>query len=288
MDKFLKTFLSQSKTDFFYEKNLGNNSYLLSAKDDQKFVLKALIKREEYPGSNEMFQRRFLDLLSINEVNTLDPDEIGTINKQFYKLYKYREISLLEIIQNRVLSAKEAISIFENILLSLQVYHKNKIVHENLKPSNIFLEKDKIIFTDFEFEKKSKQSHYDLPSEKGVPVVYKDIYSLGIIFYEMLNWNVMNEGIVKYPHIPGNLFRLIEKACIDYEHRHFNSANEVMLFLKKAYDLPLDALKLKDIPDKQIEVDEKKNKIKLKYKSFLLYLFLYVLIGVIILYLYLK
>ena len=290
MDKLVQSYIEKTEGKFEYLNNLSNDAYLLKkTRSDEKYVLKTLIRKENYIGSVDMFKKRFKDLTSANDQIILKAEDVGAINKQYYKLYKFHEVSLKDLISQYILTAKECIQLFESILETIQLLHSIKIYHGNLKPSNIFYTKDgRLVFTDFAFESELHDSHYLIPNSTDYPLVVHDIYALGVIFYELLNWQTAENGIKHNIHIPGNLFLVTEKACLDLKTRHFSSAEDLHEFLLKACKPQLDLFKPREIQESSIETETKQFKLREKTRTFLLYVMLYSLVGLIILYLYLK
>lgn len=276
---------------YSYIKNLDTDTYLLeNKKNKENQVLKLLVKRDEYPGNFEMFKRRFNDINNIPNTKIIMPEKINYINKQFYKMTDFQQVSLNEIINEKVLSVKEAILIFEDLLETVNQFHINKQIHGNLKPSNIFISKNgKVYISDFMFEKALKETIYIIPDTDNTLIYHRDIYALGLIFFELLNWaNAVQGEPEKKIYIPGNFYSLIEKCCYGYKTCGFNNAGDVLSYLNKAKSVSIDNIKPKELEDTKIETLQRKNKFRKKTKVILVYIAMYVLIGIIALYLYLK
>ncbi len=291
MDKFISNFLNLHQNEYEYKKNLDAGTYLLQKiKNNDKIVLKSLIKSSEYPGNFDMFKKRFENIKETHSSEIVAPLEIGIINKQFYKIMPYKGFSLKNIIEEEIVSAKNAINIFENLLDTINKFHLNKQIHGNLKSSNVFIEPNgKLLLSDFMFEKSLKDSVYKIPDTTGALIYHRDIYSLGVIFYELLNWELAKNGEpVKKIHIPGNFYTVVDKCCYNYKTCGFDNAKHIMKYLKKTYAIVTEKIKPKDIKDNKIETQKRKRKFKEKTRNILFYLALYLLIGIIALYLYLK
>ncbi len=288
MDKFLQIFLNNNNS-FKFISNLGGETYkLVNKKNDKDYVPKTLVKREDYPGNIEMFTKRFTHIHSINSHVSLPHLEIGSTKKQFYKIYPFYEVTLLDLINEKQLTAFESIALIEKILLALNDFHKDKIVHGNLKPSNIFIAKeDKVIFSDFSYENSPSASHYLMPkySNKSLKISY-DIYAVGVMFFELLNWGESSGNLEKAIHIPGNLYSIVEKACLIKRETRFLGVTEMLESLKKAYRNDRKIIEIIEQPSKQEEVIDIKTKRILYLKSFVFYFILYLFVLLIILYIY--
>ncbi|HHT9138390.1 MAG TPA: protein kinase domain-containing protein [Candidatus Wunengus sp. YC60] len=140
------------------------------------------------------------------------------INKHFYIVMDYIEgDDLQRLMKNGALPIKEAVQIAINVSDALSCAHQNGVVHRDVKPSNILVMKNqKIKIADFGLAQLMTPSVIAQPGQvlvspvymspeqiKGETVDYRsDIYSFGIILYEMLTGKPpFNDGDIAYRHI---------------------------------------------------------------------------------------
>jgi serine/threonine protein kinase len=115
-------------------------------------------------------------------------------------------MTLRQLLQARRLASAEALAIVPQICQALQYAHDQGIIHRDIKPENILLDKKgQVKIADFGIAKLLDQApqgyfltgakdvvgtpHYMAPEqiEKPQTVDHRaDIYSLGVVFYEML------------------------------------------------------------------------------------------------------
>lgn len=172
--------------------------------EDRIVAIKIL--KEEFASSEE-FQRRFKNeskaIAVLSHPNIVKVFDVSFGDLIQYIVMEYIEgITLKEYIErNGNLSVGDAVNFTIQILRGLQHAHDKGIVHRDVKPQNIIVLADKTIkVTDFgiaRFARKESQTitdkaigsvHYISPEQaKGELTDEKaDIYSLGVIMYEMI------------------------------------------------------------------------------------------------------
>ena len=172
--------------------------------DDRIVAVKIL--KDEYLA-NEEFRRRFKNeskaIAVLNHRNIVKVYDVSFGDRLQYIVMEYVEgISLKEYIEQKgVIDWNEALFFSVQILRALQHAHDKGIVHRDVKPQNIMLlENGTIKVTDFGIarfshgetrtmtEKAIGSVHYISPEQaKGEITDEKaDIYSVGIVLYEML------------------------------------------------------------------------------------------------------
>lgn len=173
------------------------------------------VLRPEYIDDDE-FVRRFRKESKIaqqlrhkNIITTMDTGEDEGLPYIVMEYIKGK--TLKELIQERGhLSNEDAIDIAVKISDALYYAHSHKLIHRDIKPQNVMLKEDGTVkVTDFGIARMQDTAtltmggsnvlgsvHYISPEQaKGVHITEKaDIYSLGIVLYEMLTGIVPFEG----------------------------------------------------------------------------------------------
>jgi predicted Ser/Thr protein kinase len=153
----------------------------------------------------ERFEREARALAKLSHPNIVAVHDFGEAEGRFYLLMEFVDgLSLRQVFQARKLSPAEALGIVPKICEALQYAHEQGIVHRDIKPENILLDKlGRVKIADFGIAKilgnggranlTAEQvigtPHYMAPEqiEKPQSVDHRaDIYSLGVVFYEML------------------------------------------------------------------------------------------------------
>ena len=144
-----------------------------------------------------------------NIVTVYDVGKSGNINYIVMELVDGRPLS--DIIEEQApLDSKVVIEIGKQIASALSLAHKNQIIHRDVKPHNILITTDGVAkLTDFGIAKAVSSSsalaetnkvigsvHYFSPEQARGSYVDErsDIYSLGIVMYEMLTGRVPFDG----------------------------------------------------------------------------------------------
>lgn len=210
------------------------------------------------------------NLSNANIVNVLDvgsQDGINYIVMEFIEGKTLKEI----VIEKGKLPAEVAIRIAIKVSTALECAHKNNIIHRDIKPHNILVTADGTVkVTDFGIAKSMDSAtiahtntiigsaHYFSPEQaKGGYIDYRtDIYSLGVVMYEMVTGKVpfdgdtpvtvalkhIQEAVVEpkelTPELPLNLNNLIVKCLEKDPINRYQTAKEVTLDLDKIKENP--------------------------------------------------
>ena len=149
---------------------------------------------------------RLSDLVGKNIVNIYD---VGSENGLHYIVMEYVEgITLKTYIEKKgQLSFKEAVSIAIQVGRGIEAAHNKNIVHRDIKPQNIMISTEgKVKVMDFGIARAASSNtvssdvmgsvHYSSPEQarNGFVDGRSDIYSLGIVMYEMVTGRVPFDG----------------------------------------------------------------------------------------------
>jgi serine/threonine-protein kinase len=166
-------------------------------------------------GTDEEFIRRFRreaqNAASLSHPNVVQIFDVGRDDDQYFIVMELVEgQTLKELIQRQgPLPIAEAVRISAEILGALEHAHTNRIVHRDIKPHNILISRDgHAKVTDFGIARATTtdtvthtgsimgSAHYFSPEQaNGQPTGEKsDIYSMGIVLYEMLTGTVPFTG----------------------------------------------------------------------------------------------
>ncbi len=259
-------------------------------------------------ASDEKFVRRFqreaLAASSLSNQNIVEVYDVGEDNGEYYIVMEYIEGKhLKQLLKKRgKLTVTEAVDIVLQITDGLSVAHDSYIIHRDIKPQNIMiLENGLVKITDFGIAMAMNSTqltqtnsvmgsvHYLPPEQasgKGA-TLQSDIYSIGILFYELLTGKLPFKGenaveialkhlkeplpSIRYelPNIPQSVENIIIKATAKNPKNRYADAREMHEDLKTCLD-PARAneekirLKYQEISDdtkviKQVKDEAKKN-----------------------------
>ncbi len=184
----------------------GGMAIVYSAQDtllERRVALKML--RPEYKSDAEFIDKFRQEARAVARLSHPNVVSIFDIVVDEERIYLVMEIvegkNLKDIIKERTkLSIVESLEIARQIAAALSVAHDNQIVHCDIKPHNIILtEEMEVKVTDFGIARAVSNStvrvtetvvgsaHYFSPEQaKGGEIkAYSDIYSLGVVLYEM-------------------------------------------------------------------------------------------------------
>lgn len=159
------------------------------------------------PSFSERFQREARALARLTHPNIVMVFEFGQVADMFYFVMEYIDgVNLREAIEAGGLNTNEALKVIPQICEALQFAHDEGIVHRDIKPENIMLDsKGRVKITDFGLAKLLERNainftltstnqvlgtlKYMAPEQIESPTTVdhrSDIYSLGVVFYELL------------------------------------------------------------------------------------------------------
>ncbi|MDD6224140.1 MAG: Stk1 family PASTA domain-containing Ser/Thr kinase, partial [bacterium] len=157
------------------------------------------------------FQREALSASSLSHPNIVEMYDVGEDNGLYYIVMEYIEgKTLKQLIKKRgSLTLSEAIDIMLQLTDGISHAHDSYIIHRDLKPQNIMIREDgSIKITDFGIAMALNSTqltqtnsvmgsvHY-LPPEQASgkgSTIRSDIYSMGILFYELLTGTLPFRG----------------------------------------------------------------------------------------------
>ncbi len=157
------------------------------------------------------FQREALSASSLSHPNIVEMYDVGEDNGLYYIVMEYVEGKTLKQLLKRRgnLTLSEAIDIMLQLTDGMAHAHDSYIIHRDLKPQNIMIQDDgQVKITDFGIAMALNSTqltqtnsvmgsvHY-LPPEQASgkgSTIKSDIYSLGIIFYELLTGKLPFKG----------------------------------------------------------------------------------------------
>lgn len=207
----------------------------------------------------------------LEHANIVNIYDVGSENGMYYIVMEYVEgITLKTYIEKKgQLNFKEAISIAIQVGRGIEAAHNKGIIHRDIKPQNIIISTEgKVKVTDFGIARATTSNtihadvmgsvHYASPEQarNGYVDGKSDIYSLGIVMYEMVTGRVPFDGDTTVavalqhlqeemvapsayaPELPISLEKIILKCTMKSPDRRYATIEDLLLDLKKALVSP--------------------------------------------------
>lgn len=279
-----------------------------------RYVAVKILRPELVEDENfvKRFKRESQAAASLSHPNIVNVYDVGQEDGIYYIVMEYVCGKTLKdyVREKGKLDSREAIKIALQIAAALEHAHKNGIVHRDIKPQNILIGDDYTVkVADFGIARAVTSTtitlagsnvvgsvHYFSPEQArgGYTDAKSDIYSLGIVLYEMVTGTLPFEGdtavSVAIKHIqekvkppgeinPGiykSLQDIIQKAIEKQPERRYQSAGQMIEDLKRAleepngdfvvpnYDSDAPTQVIKPIKDEIVEPDSSPNESKKK------------------------
>ena len=249
----------------------GGMSDVYKAKDHTlgRFVAIKVLKPEFSEDVNFVtkFRTEAQSAAGLEHPNIVNIYDVGSENGMHYIVMEYVEgITLKTYIEKKgQLTFKEAVSIAIQVGRGIEAAHNKGIIHRDIKPQNIIISTEgKVKVTDFGIARAATSNtissdvmgsvHYASPEQarNGFVDGKSDIYSLGIVMYEMVTGRVPFDGdstvSVAMKHLQENitppseyapdlypaLEKIILKCTQKSTERRYQSAGELIQDLKRA------------------------------------------------------
>ena len=191
----------------------GGMSDVYKAKDHilSRFVAIKVLKQEFSEDSSFVtkFRAEAQSAAGLEHPNIVNIYDVGSENGLYYIVMEYVEgITLKTYIEKKgQLSFKESASIAIQVARGIESAHNKNIIHRDIKPQNIIISTEgKVKVTDFGIAKATSSNtissdvmgsvHYASPEQarNGFVDGRSDIYSLGIVMFEMVTGRVPFDG----------------------------------------------------------------------------------------------
>ncbi|MBC7855657.1 MAG: serine/threonine protein kinase, partial [Pirellulaceae bacterium] len=187
--------------------------YKARQKHLDRFVALKVIPPEaaKDPAFAERFSREARALARLNHPNIVTVHDFGQSDGGYFLLMEFVDgLNLRQTMRSGKLSPQEALVIVPHICEALQYAHDQGIVHRDVKPENVLLDKwGRVKIADFGLAKLLTHSPQDYTLTHSMQVMgtprymapeqfdhptevdhRADIYSLGVMFYEMLTGEI--------------------------------------------------------------------------------------------------
>ncbi|HEX3617697.1 MAG TPA: Stk1 family PASTA domain-containing Ser/Thr kinase [Solirubrobacteraceae bacterium] len=192
----------------------GGMADVYLAKDqqlDREVALKLLHRRfAEDPGFVERFRREAQAAASLQHPNVVSVFDRGSVEGTYYIAMEYLEGRTLKrlIREEAPLETNRAIDLTLQMLKAARFAHRRGVIHRDLKPHNVIVDdNDHVKVTDFGIARAGASDMTETGSIMGTAQYLSpeqaqghavsapsDLYSIGIVLYEMLTGRVPFDG----------------------------------------------------------------------------------------------
>lgn len=208
------------------------------------------------------FKRECIAAASLNNPNIVKVYGTGTVEGRPYMANEYVDgrtlRDKLNVVSGHNLAPLEACEVMLQLTSGVAYIHEHGLLHRDIKPDNLFYLPDgSIKIADFGIstplgEKSTGDAvsgtvYYTAPEilMGETPLIQSDIYSMGIVFYELLTGRIPFDGVnpeevaiaqikkhfpepsKSLPSIPKAIDRIVVKACRKRPEERYGSAMEM-------------------------------------------------------------
>ena len=253
----------------------GGMSDVYKAKDLTlgRFVAIKVLKSEFSEDMNFVtkFRTEAQSAAGLEHPNIVNIYDVGSEHGMHYIVMEFVEgVTLKTYIEKKIqLTFKEAVSIAIQVGRGIEAAHSKNIIHRDIKPQNIIISTEgKVKVTDFGIARAASANtissdvmgsvHYSSPEQarNGFVDGKSDIYSLGIVMYEMVTGRVPFNGDTTVavaiqhlqeemvapgayaPNLPVSMEKIILKCTQKNPDRRYESVSALLADLRKALISP--------------------------------------------------
>lgn len=253
----------------------GGMSDVYKAKDHilGRYVAIKVLKQEFSEDRNFVtkFRTEAQSAAGLEHPNIVNIYDVGSDDGLYYIVMEYVEgITLKTYIEKKgQLSFKESVSIAIQVARGIEAAHNKEIIHRDIKPQNIMISTEgKVKVTDFGIARAASSNtisadvmgsvHYASPEQarNGFVDARSDLYSLGIVMYEMITGRVPFDGdttvAVAIQHlqeeivppstyalnIPVSFEQIIMKCTLKNPDRRYQTIAELLADLRRSLVSP--------------------------------------------------
>lgn len=250
------------------EGGMSSIYYCTREEDGQPAVLKTISPKLAGADKLKIVERTHLEYEVISRIrhpNVVRLYDHGTVKDIVYTTMEYFSTGDLKQRMHKGITQRQGLSYMLQITEGLNAIHGCGIIHRDLKPANIMFRDDETLaILDFGIAKDitrklnltPKGMRLGTPSymspeqgNKGYhPGATSDLYSLGVILFEMLTKERPYKGNAKevvrahinepVPTLPNEFYELqpmLERLMAKFPHERFDSAYDLNMYIKKNF-----------------------------------------------------
>lgn len=249
--------------------------FLLHRQQAIKILLERHFQKQAF---RDRFRREAQTVAALDHPNIIHTDDFWVEPSRAYLVMPFIKGGTFQDVlrkQQNFLGPEQIVSYLEHICAALDYAHANGVVHLDLKPLNLLVHDDgRLLLADFGLAHLMKQGvvaggssllfgtpHYMAPEHiQGHPERRSDLFSLGVMFYQMLVGRLPFEGptpeavLIKNltewppaprvfrPELPQPVEDVVRKALEKQPEQRFQTANELLMAFKKIFTMSTQSL----------------------------------------------
>lgn len=233
----------------------------------REVAIKVLINEEDgSPEFSERFRREAQTLARLNHPNIITVHDFGEVDDFFFIVMECVDgTNLAKLIDSGQIRPAESLGLVIQICQALQYAHDAGVVHRDIKPANILINSDgQVKIADFGLAKvlgsqdngfvTTKKERlgtplYMAPEQRRAAVEADhraDIYSLGVVFYEMLTGDLPSGNFPppsKRTDVDTRVDQVVLKSMESEPDRRYQQAGDVRSRVEEIRDHPSRGIK---------------------------------------------